>query len=187
MRRVDGKLIHAEVHGGRTEYNGRPAIIGTLLDITEQKQIEAQLLRAQRLENIGVLAGGIAHDLNNVLGPILVVGHLLRDKLPNEENRRMLDTATASARRGAEMVKQILSFARGVAGERVLLQAKHLVNEMVKLIKETFPRSIHVTMKICDGLRPIVGDATQLHQVLLNLCINARDAMPDGGVLSIEA
>ena len=168
--------------------DGNPtAILNINTDITEQKQIEAQLLRAQRLENIGVLAGGIAHDLNNVLGPILVVGHLLRDKLPNEENRRMLDTATASARRGAEMVKQILSFARGVAGERVLLQAKHLVNEMVKLIKETFPRSIHVTMKICDGLRPIVGDATQLHQVLLNLCINARDAMPDGGVLSIEA
>ena len=187
MRRQDGKVIHAEVHGGRTEYNGRPAIIGTLLDITEKKQIEAQLLRAQRLENIGVLAGGIAHDLNNVLGPILVVGYLLRDKLPSDEDRRMLDTAAASAQRGAEMVKQILSFARGVSGEPVLLQVKHLVNEIVRLARETFPRSIHINTRFPDGLRPITGDATQIHQVLLNLCVNARDAMPEGGTLSLEA
>src|SRR6185369_16049123 len=128
---------------------GKPAaILNINRDITEKKQIESQLLRAQRLENIGVLAGGIAHDLNNVLGPILVVGYLLRDKLPTPEDRRMLDTATASARRGAEMVKQILSFARGVGGEPMLLQVKHLVNEMAKLAKETFPRSIHITTKI---------------------------------------
>src|SRR5437867_6087449 len=187
MRRADGKVMHAEVHGGRTEYNGRAAIIGTLLDITEKKQIEAQLLRAQRLENIGVLAGGIAHDLNNVLGPILVVGHLLRDKLPSDEDRRMLDTAAASAQRGAEMVKQILSFARGVSGEPVLLQVKHLVNEIVRLARETFPRSIHITTRIPDRLRAIIGDATQVHQVLLNLCVNARDAMPEGGTLALEA
>ena len=168
--------------------DGQPAaVLNINTDVTDKRQIEAQLLRAQRLENIGVLAGGIAHDLNNVLGPILVVGYLLRDKLPNEESRRMLDTATTSARRGAEMVKQILSFARGVAGEPVMLQVKHLVDEIVKLAKETFPRSINIATKIGDDLRPIMGDATQLHQVLLNLCVNARDAMPEGGTISIEA
>src|SRR5438094_10384344 len=154
MRRVDGKLIHAEVHGGRTEYNGRPAIIGTLLDITEKKQIEAQLLRAQRLENIGVLAGGIAHDLNNVLGPILVVGYLLRDKLPSDEDRRMLDTAAASAQRGAEMVKQILSFARGVSGGRVLLQVKHLVTQIWRLARRTVPQLTQTTNGFDDTLTP---------------------------------
>jgi len=156
-------------------------------DVTERKQIEAQLFRAQRMENIGALAGGIAHDLNNVLGPILMVGDLLRDELASEESKKMLDTATASAQRGAEMVKQILSFARGVGGERGLLQVGHLVKEMDKLAKDTFPKSIRIQTKVEKQLRPIMGNATQLHQVLLNLCVNARDAMPEGGILSIEA
>jgi PAS domain S-box-containing protein len=168
--------------------DGKPAaILNINRDVTEKKQIEAQLLRAQRMENIGALAGGIAHDLNNVLGPILVVGHLLRGKLPSPEDRKILDTATNSARRGAEMIKQILSFARGVAGEPVVLQIKHLVAELVKLAEDTFPKSIHIDTRIAEDLLPIMGDATQLHQVLLNLCVNARDAMPDGGTLSIAA
>ena len=167
---------------------GTPAaILNINRDITEKKQIEAQLLRAQRMENIGSLAGGIAHDLNNVLGPILVVGHLLRDRLPSPEDRKLLDTATNSAQRGANMVKQILTFARGVTGEPMVLQVKHLVGELVKLVQDTFPRSIKIRTEIAGGLRPILGDVTQLHQVLLNLCVNARDAMPDGGTLTIEA
>src|SRR5437867_5659544 len=168
--------------------DGKPAaILNINRDITEKKQIEAQLLRAQRMENIGSLAGGIAHDLNNMLGPILVVGHLLRDKLPSPEDRKILDTATASAQRGADMVKQILTFARGVTGEPMVLRVKHLVGELVKLAQDTFPRSIKIRTEIAEGLRPILGDLTQLHQVLLNLCVNARDAMPDGGTLTIEA
>jgi two-component system cell cycle sensor histidine kinase/response regulator CckA len=168
--------------------DGKPAaILNINRDITEKKQIEAQLLRVQRMENIGSLAGGIAHDLNNVLGPILVVGHLLRDKLPSPEDRKLLDTATASAQRGANMVKQILTFARGVTGEPMVLQVKHLVGELFKLVQDTFPRSIKFRTEIAEGLRPILGDVTQLHQVLLNLCVNARDAMPDGGALMIEA
>ena len=167
---------------------GKPAaILNINRDITEKKQIEAQLLRAQRMENIGSLAGGIAHDLNNMLGPILVVGHLLRDKLPSPEDRKILDTATASAQRGADMVKQILTFARGVTGEPMVLHVKHLVDELVKLAQDTFPRSIKIRTEIAEGLGPILGDLTQLHQVLLNLCVNARDAMPDGGSLTIEA
>jgi PAS domain S-box-containing protein len=167
---------------------GTPTAVLTInRDVTEKKQIETQLLRAQRMETIGALAGGIAHDLNNVLGPILVMGHLLRDKLPGPEDRKVLDTATASARRGAETVKQILSFARGVAGELVVLQIAHLVGELVQLARDTFPKSIHIKTRIAEGIRPIIGDVTQLHQVLLNLCVNARDAMPNGGTLSIEA
>jgi PAS domain S-box-containing protein len=166
---------------------GTPTAVLTIVrDITDKKQIEAQLLRAQRMETIGALAGGVAHDLNNVLGPIMLVGHLLRDKLPSPEDRKMLDSATASARRGAETVKQILSFARGVAGEPVVLQVTHLVNELVKLARDTFPKSIHIKTKIAGELRLIKGDVTQLYQVLLNLCVNARDAMPEGGTLSME-
>jgi PAS domain S-box-containing protein len=168
--------------------DGKPAaILNINRDITEKKQIEAQLLRAQRMENIGSLAGGIAHDLNNMLGPILVVGHLLRDRLPSPEDRKILDTATASAQRGADMVKQILTFARGVTGEPMVLQIKHLVGELVKLAQDTFPRSIIIRTDIAEGLQPVLADVTQLHQVLLNLCVNARDAMPDGGTLTIAA
>src|SRR3989454_8061315 len=114
--------------------DGTPAaILNINRDITEKKQIEGQLLRAQRMENIGSLAGGIAHDLNNMLGPILVVGDLLRDKRPSPADPKIVDTATASAQRGADMVKQILTFARGVTSEPRVLQVKHLVGELVKL------------------------------------------------------
>src|ERR1051325_8118306 len=168
--------------------DGKPAaILNINRDVTEKKQIEAQLLRAQRMENIGALAGGIAHDLNNVLGPILMVGAVVRDELASEESKQMLDTATASAQRGAEMVKQILSFARGAGGERGLLQLGHLIKEMGRLVKDTFPRSIKVATRAPGDLWPMTGDATQLHQVLLNLCVNARDAMPQGGTLTIAA
>ena len=156
-------------------------------DITEKKQIEAQLLRTQRVQSIGAVAGGIAHDLNNMLAPILMVTELLRDELASERSRRMLDTAKASAQRGAEMVKQILAFARGAGGEPKTIQLKHLVTEMARLIRETFPRSIHVESRVEQELYPIMGDAAQFNQVLLNLCVNARDAMPGGGRLQIGA
>lgn len=188
VTRASKEIIVASRRTLLRDVEGKPAaILNINTDVTENKEMEAQLLRSQRMENIGALAGGIAHDLNNVLGPILVMGHLLRDKLPGPEDRKILDTATASAQRGAEMVKQILSFARGVAGEPMVLQVKHLVSEVFSLAKDTFPRSIHIKIGIAQELRPIMGDATQLHQVLLNLCVNARDAMPEGGTLSIEA
>ncbi|PYK62817.1 MAG: hybrid sensor histidine kinase/response regulator, partial [Verrucomicrobia bacterium] len=167
---------------------GRPKSILLIdSDITEKKQIEAQLFRTQRVQSIGAVAGGIAHDLNNMLAPILMVTELLRDELASEQSRKMLDTAKASAQRGAEMVKQILAFARGAGGEPKTIQLKHLVNEMVRLIGDTFPRSIQVESRVDKELYPILGDAAQFNQVLLNLCVNARDAMPGGGRLQVGA
>ena len=171
----------------RDEVGQARSILMIDTDITEKKRIEGELLRSQRMQSIGALAGGIAHDLNNVLAPILLVAELLREELRSEESREMLDTAKASAQRGADMVKQILAFARGVSGDLKVLQVKHLVNEMTKLVRDTFPRSIRVQSRIAGQLHRIQGDATQLHQVLLNLCVNARDAMPRGGTLRIEA
>lgn len=168
--------------------SGRPAaqlVINT--NVTERKKLEAQFLRAQRMETIGALAGGIAHDLNNALAPILMGVELLRDELATEQGRQVLETMHSSAQRGAEMVKQILSFARGVAGEPAPLQFRHLITEIKKFARETFPRSIRIETRIGANLFPVLGNATQLHQVLLNLCVNARDAMPDGGVLTIAA
>ena len=161
------------------------AILVVNTDITERKQLESQFLRAQRLESIGTLASGIAHDLNNVLAPILMTAQLLESQLKDERSQRLLPILISNAKRGANLVKQVLSFTRGVEGNRTLFQVKHLVLEIKQIIKETFPKNIELNVKVPQNLWTISGDATQLHQVLMNLCVNARDAMPNGGTLSI--
>ncbi len=165
---------------------GKPiGLASTERDITARLKNERLALRTQRLESIGTLAGGIAHDLNNALAPIMMSGELLRMQYPGESP--ILDIVQTSAKRGADMVKQLLSFAKGAEGERVPLQPGRLVKELEKLMKGSFPKDLQLVIK-CDPQLPLVlGDATQLHQVLLNLCVNARDAMPHGGTLTLEA
>ncbi len=155
-------------------------------EIEQRQQAEAHLLRAQRLESIGTLASGIAHDLNNMLAPILMSADLLRSQVP-EDALELIDLIEASGDRAARVVKQVLTFARGIEGDRLPLRPIQLVREMEKVIAETFPRSIHLGSHVPGDLSMVEGDATQLHQVLLNLCVNARDAMPEGGDLRIEA
>ncbi|MBW4672477.1 MAG: response regulator [Desmonostoc geniculatum HA4340-LM1] len=169
---------------------GKPkSILSVDTDITEKKHLEAQLFRAQRLESIGTLASGIAHDLNNILTPILAGAQLLPLKFPDadERTRHLLEILEINAKRGADLVKQVLSFARGVEGKRITLQVRHLIVELAKILKETFPKSIEVSIDIPQDLWMVSGDSTQLHQVLMNLCVNARDAMPNGGILRISA
>lgn len=172
------------------DQQGKPiSILSVDTDITQKKLLEAQLFRAQRLESIGTLASGIAHDLNNILTPILAVAQLLPLKFPDvyEQDNHLLEILENSAKRGADLVKQVLSFARGVEGKRMALQLKHLIREVVKILKETFPKSVEVYIDIAPDLWLVSGDGTQLHQVLMNLCVNARDAMLNGGTLSICA
>ncbi|WP_414578145.1 response regulator [Anabaena sp. CCY 9402-a] len=164
-----------------------PSILVVNTEITQKKLLEAQFLRAQRLESIGTLASGIAHDLNNVLAPILMTAQLLEAQIKDERSLRLLPILINNAKRGANLVKQVLSFTRGLEGERTLLQLKHLILEIKQIIKETFPKSIEVVTKISQNLWTVFGDGTQLHQVLMNLSVNARDAMPNGGLLYIEA
>jgi len=156
-------------------------------DITEKKHLEAQLLRSQRMESLGTLAGGIAHDLNNVLTPILMAAQLLQTKPLADEAMKWLKTIETSVKRGTGMIKQVLTFARGVEGERCAIQVRHLIAELEKIMQDTFPRSIQIGTHLPKDLWTIIGDSTQLYQVLLNLSVNARDAMPDGGRLQIEA
>jgi PAS domain S-box-containing protein len=156
-------------------------------DITEHKQLEAQFLRAQRMESIGTLAGGIAHDLNNALGPIITALDLLRMRFPDPESQELLSILSSSAQHGADMVQQVLSFARGVEGRRMEVQVKHLILEIERIVNDTFLKHIQVRLDIAHDLGTVVGDPTQLHQVLLNLCVNARDAMPQGGILTLSA
>jgi len=167
---------------------GKPtSILSISTDVTLKKQIERQLLRTQRLENIGMLAGGIAHDLNNILSPILLSIQYLKMKVQDPSISDILDSVRQSAQRGADMVKQILLFSKGRESKRMPVKVHHLVKEIERLIQDTFPKRISVALHIPKTLHSINGDPTELHQVLLNLCVNARDAMQDNGDLSITA
>ncbi len=167
---------------------GKPkSILAVNTDITEKKQLESQFLRAQRLESIGTLASGIAHDLNNILTPILGAVKLLEFDMPAEKRQQLLDMLESNTLRGADLIKQVLSFAKGLEGQQTLVQVKHLIGEIQAIARETFPKSIEFTTDIPSGLWPIFGDPTHLHQILMNLCVNARDAMSEGGTLTISA
>ncbi|WP_335230052.1 PAS domain S-box protein [Nostoc sp.] len=168
--------------------NGQPkSILSVNTEITQQKQLEAQLLRSQRLESIGTLAGGIAHDLNNILSPILMSVQLLQKKLPDPQSQQILQTLENNVKRGANLLKQVLSFARGIEDKRTIVEIQPLMAEIEQIIAQTFPKSISCQIDIPKNLWYARGDITQLHQVLINLVINARDAMPNGGILRIAA
>ncbi|WP_414754792.1 PAS domain S-box protein [Anabaena sp. CCY 9910] len=177
---------------------GQPkSILVVDTDITHKKQLEEQFFRAQRLESLGTLAGGIAHDLNNILTPILAASQLLKVKFPDEQGRtpmvgstsfqHLLEIVESNARRGAGLVKQVLSFARGFKGERTIVQLKHLITDIILIGKQTFPKSIEFISSFPEALWSVCGDVTQLHQVLMNLVVNARDAMPNGGKINVTA
>jgi two-component system cell cycle sensor histidine kinase/response regulator CckA len=188
IRRDGAEIIVASRWTLVRDEKGQPnSILVINTDITEKKRMESQFLRAQRMESIGTLAGGIAHDLNNVLSPILMAVDMLQLKTTDEASRKWLDVLRTNTERGGNMVRQVLSFARGVEGERVALQPKHLIKEIVKILRETLPKSIEINFQIPKDLWIISADATQIHQVLMNLCVNARDAMPEGGSISITA
>ncbi|HJX26004.1 MAG TPA: PAS domain S-box protein, partial [Chthoniobacterales bacterium] len=156
-------------------------------DVTEQKNLETHLLRAQRLESIGTLASGVAHDLNNILTPILICAEILRENPTEEDAASSIALIEESAKRGANVVKQVLTFARGIEGERVVIKPSHLIQEIIDIAQKTFPKSIEISSRYPEDLWSVEVDPTQLHQVLLNLAVNARDAMPQGGSLIIAA
>jgi PAS domain S-box-containing protein len=156
-------------------------------DITEQKKLEIHLMRAQRLESIGTLASGVAHDLNNILAPILMCAEVLKTNPTLEDLPPLVSMIEESARRGANVVKQVFTFARGIEGERVVIKPSHLIQEMIDIAQQTFPKSIEMSSRYPEDLWSMSCDPTQLHQVLLNLSVNARDVMPNGGSLTIAA
>lgn len=155
-------------------------------DITEQKELASRFLRAQRLESVGKLASGLAHDLNNILTPIVMGVPLVRGKVPDAYTQMLIDTIEASAGRGAQVIRQILMFARGAEHNKGPTQSRHLVREIADMLEQTFPKSIVVQGNLPRDLWLVDIDATQFHQVMMNLCVNARDAMPQGGTLTLS-
>ena len=171
----------------KNDAGGAGAVLVINTDITERTKLEQQFLRAQRLESIGTLAGGIAHDLNNVLTPIMMSIGMLTERESDPERLDILHTLETSARRGADMVQQVLSFARGVEGRREQVEIGDVLHDVERIVNDTFLKNIDVRTSIPADLWTVSGDPIQLHQVLLNLCVNARDAMPNGGRLSLSA
>lgn len=194
MERFTARHRHKDGHDFPVEINlqyvapagAEPRCVSIVRDITEREKTERAARRSQRLESIGTLAGGVAHDLNNSLTPILMATELLRTETAAKDSH-LLDLIHASAQRAADMVRQLLAFAKGAEGRRVPIQLHRLCAEVENIIKATFPKNIELRCEAPKDLPVIEGDPTQLHQVIVNLCLNARDAMPRGGTLTIQA
>ena len=171
------------------EKDGRPkSVVGVKTDVTEKRRIEVQFIRAQRMASLGLLAGGIAHDLNNVLTPIMLSIDVLKKIVEQHPDaKQVVETIELSTRRGSDIVQQVLSFARGMEGQRIVIQPKYMLQEIEHIVRDTFPKDIRLQVSHAHDTWQLIGDPTQIQQVLLNLCVNARDAMPSGGTLIIAA
>ncbi len=184
-RKKDGMSFVTGMRISIVDTTGARSFVVVVEDITEKKSMEAQFLRSQRMESVGRLSSGIAHDMNNILTPILLSAFMLRRPLPGEDYDNLLGNIETSAQRGAALIKQLLTLGCEPGGQRKMLSTASLVDDMMQIMQGTFPKNINLTCRVAADVWPVTGDATQLHQVLLNLCVNARDAMPLGGALML--
>lgn len=187
-RSSSGGQVIIESRWSCVEEEGKPASFLVIdSDVSEKKNLELQVMRSQRLESIGTLAGGVAHDFSNILTPILMGVEILRERMPGQECQAVLDTIERTAGRGVGLIRQVLALSRAGDSPDCLVQPRKIMDEIAMIIRQTFPSSVRLEVNRPAGLWCYRGDPTQLHQVLLNLCVNARDAMPDGGLLRIDA
>ena len=184
---LERKAFPVELSARRFLWVDQPAIQIHVRNVSDEKLVQAKFLRAQRLESIGTLTGGIAHDLNNILTPILASLRFLKDDLREHPSKRWVELMETSALRGAGIIQQILAFTRGAGGRHEPLRVKYVFEELQRIIRETFPSTIELRVSVAPDTAMIRGDNTQIQQVLMNLSVNARDAMADGGLLKIEA
>lgn len=183
----DGTYFTGLLSASTIQVAGETYIISDVRDVTEQKKLQNQLMQSQKIQSIGTLAGGVAHDFNNILGIIFgYAGLLEKSRLDAVTHKEGLQAIVKAAERGAALVGQILTFARKTEVTFIPLSIPNLVQELLSMLKETFPKTIIFTEKYAEDLPDIMGDKTQIHQALLNLFVNARDAMPHGGCISIE-
>jgi len=156
-------------------------------DITAERTLEERLARAQRLESIGNLAGGIAHDLNNILAPVRLGAEFMKTLPFSGKEREIIEVMDISVHRATELVQQVLAFSRGRRSKRESMWLPPIISELERLVRESFPRDVRLDIQVASNLAPVKADSTQILQVLMNLCVNSRDAMPVGGVISFAA
>lgn len=185
--RKDGNVIPVKVAGSLVTINDKPSIFGSLLDLSREKQLEQQLIQAQKMESVGRLAGGVAHDFNNILSSILGYASLMKVKLGADNTyNRYLDTIVQSAERAAELTKNLLTFSRGGDLKTESFDLNNLIRETVKLLNSTFEKTIKISVDLDENIPRLVGDSTQIQQILINLGVNARDAITIKGEIKIS-
>jgi len=185
--RRGGQTVHVEASVTEIDYRGGKAVLGILRDITEHKNLQTQLNQAQKMESIGRLSGGVAHDLNNLLTPIIGYAELIRDDLgPDDERRESADEIVRAGFRSRDLVRQLLAFSRQQTLEFKTTDLNRLVLGFEKLLRRTIREDIEILINPGSDVPTIRGDRGQLEQVLMNLAVNAQDAMPEGGTLHIE-
>jgi two-component system, cell cycle sensor histidine kinase and response regulator CckA len=160
-------------------------ILQVCTDVSERKRLELRFLQAQRMESIGMFASGIVHDLNNVFSPILFGVNVLKRRLHDPRSRRLLRNIESSVKYGTEMAHQVLSFVKGAQGVHRKLDPRKIIKDVTRHLENIIPNNIHVHTRISENIFSMMGDETQLHQLLINLSANARDAMPQGGELTL--
>lgn len=180
-----GRIIEVELTWNQISFHGQLAVLVLANDLTQRLDLEAQLRQSQKMESVGTLAGGIAHDFNNILGIISGYSSKLRQK-EGQQHDPSLDAIDNAVQRGASVVRQILTFARKTEAALQPIEINAVVEELCKMLSGAFPKNINFVTALCPSLPAITADPTQLHQSLLNLCVNARDAMPGGGVLTLS-
>jgi PAS domain S-box-containing protein len=183
----NGDLVHVEVFGSRTLYNGAPAIIGVILDVSEKKKLESQLLQSQKMEAVGQLTSGIAHDFNNILSAIIGYASLMRMKMSKDDPfRHYVEQILAGTDRAANLTRSLLTFSRKQLSNQMPVDVNALVTRVDKLLRSIIGEDIDLRLALSPEELIVNADAGQLEQILMNLATNARDAMPTGGILSIE-
>jgi two-component system, cell cycle sensor histidine kinase and response regulator CckA len=186
-KKAESKHYEVGYYPFRNQNNAISHVVFIAKDISEKTQLEEEFYRAQRTDSIGTLASEIAHELNNVLTLFFMSIGALKPKLPDVQSQTMLSLLESSAKRGGELVRQILKFAKGIEPNYLKTDLKELLLEFQDMPARTFPKNINFVSNIAADLKPIYANPTQIYQVLLNLCINSRDAMPDGGEIVISS
>ena len=194
VHKPDGTLRWIAINSEPVRGEGRarvsdeaPAVVATFRDVTERRMAEERQRRTERLESLGTLAGGLAHDLNNVLAPVRLGIDYIAQRVHDAGGRRMLEVMESGVERGAALVGQILAYVRGTSGGRSPLSVEEMIRDVERWIRRTFPENINIRVELGPNLGAVSADATELNQALLNLCLNARDAMPAGGELVLSA
>lgn len=187
LKRRDGTLYDALINIKIIQLNGEDVLLSNIQDITERKKSEEALRNSQRFESLGLMAGGIAHDFNNILGGIIGYAEMSKDCVPPESNlSSYLDKILVSADRAKDLVNQILSFSRRRSDRMDPVYIRPIVNEVIGLLKATLPSSIELKCSVASDTRPVLANSTRIHEVIMNLCVNAAYAMKNKGTLEIS-